>query len=151
MRTTSGEIQLTDAIMGMVRQGGKIRPVGIAGWHDCGKPGVLLETNSYLLKRNAAHFTTELPGCLIVPPVYIAPTAHVENSIIGPYVSIGDGVKISSSIITDTIINENAHISSVILRNSLIGPSAALTGLGQQVNIGENSEICLDSSCGLPE
>jgi len=150
-QTTSGEIQLTDAIMEMVRQGAKIRPVGIDGWHDCGKPGVLLETNCYLLKRNAEHFSSNLPGCLVVPPVYLAPTARVENSIIGPYVSIGDGAKISSSIITNSIINEHAHISSVIMRNSLIGPSALLTGTEQQVNIGENSEICLDSSCGLPE
>ncbi|MFA5161812.1 MAG: sugar phosphate nucleotidyltransferase [Elusimicrobiales bacterium] len=143
-KTTGGEIQLTDAIMNMVRHGLKIRPAGIDGWHDCGKPETLLETNRHLLNKHRAKFSPRLPGCLVVPPVYMAKTARAENCIIGPYVSVGEGARISSSIISDTIINENARISSAILNNSLIGPGAALAGAGQQINIGENSEILLN-------
>jgi len=145
-KTTRGEIQLTDAIMGMVAKGAGIRPVAIEGWYDCGKPAALLETNRYLLDRHRKELAVEVEGSLVRPPVYIAPTARITGSIIGPNASIGEGAKISGSIISDSIINEKATIRRVVLGKSLIGPSAMLAGRGQQINIGENSEIYLDSS-----
>jgi glucose-1-phosphate thymidylyltransferase len=137
--TTKGEIQFTDAMAAMVRGGHRIKAVPIEGWYDCGKPETLLETNRYILDRKKpAH---KAKGCLVIPPVYIAPTAKVENSIIGPYASIGDGARIESSIIADSIVNENAYIINMNLSRSLVGPSAAVVGRKDQLNVGENSEI----------
>lgn len=145
-KTTKGEIQFTDALLTMVKAGNKIKTVAIDGWYDCGKPETLLATNRYLLELKKDRFSGERAGNLIIPPSYIAPTAQVANSIIGPHASIGDGAEISSSIITNSIINEKAFIKNTMLTDSLIGPRAALVGRKQQINIGENSEIYFDST-----
>jgi len=145
-KTTKGEIQFTDAMMAMVRAGDKIKTVQIDGWYDCGKPETLLSTNRYLLELKKEKFAEERGGNLIIPPSYIAPTAVVANSIIGPHASIGDGAEITSSIVANSIINEHAFIKNTMLTDSLIGPRAALVGRKQQINIGENSEIYFDSA-----
>ncbi|MCX5786791.1 MAG: sugar phosphate nucleotidyltransferase [Elusimicrobia bacterium] len=143
-RTTRGEIQFTDALSLMLKGGHKLKPVVIDGWYDCGKPETLLETNRYILDRKK--FPVKAKNSLIIPPVYIAPTARVSNSIIGPYVSIGEGAVIDSSIVSNSIINENASIKAMNLQDSLVGPSAAITGRKDRLNVGENSEIKFDRS-----
>ena len=142
--TTRGEIQFTDAMSLMVKAGHKIKPVAIEGWYDCGKPETLLETNRHILDKKK--FSPRAKNSLIIPPVYISPTAKVENSIVGPYASIGDGADINSSIISDSIVNENAFIVNMNLSGSLVGPSAAVVGRKDQLNVGENSEIRFDKS-----
>ncbi|MHB0994987.1 MAG: sugar phosphate nucleotidyltransferase [Elusimicrobiales bacterium] len=143
-RTTKGEIQFTDALAAMVKAGHKIRPVPIDGWYDCGKPETLLQTNRHILDRKK--FSPKAKGSLVIPPVYIAPTAKVENSIVGPYASIGDGVRVDSSIISDSIVNEGASILNMNLSGSLVGPSATVVGRKDQLNVGENSEVRFDKS-----
>ena len=143
-KTTKGEIQFTDALAQMVREGHRIKPLPIEGWYDCGKPETLLATNRYILDRKK--FPHKVRNSLVIPPVYISPTAAVENSIVGPYASIGDGAKIDSSIISDSIVNEGASILNMNLSGSLVGPSAAVAGRRDQLNVGENSEIRFDKS-----
>lgn len=143
-RTTKGEIQFTDALAALVKAGHRIRPVAIDGWYDCGKPETLLETNRHILDRKK--FSPRAKNSLVIPPVYIAPTAKVENSIVGPYASIGDGVRVDSSIISDSIVNEGASILNMNLSGSLVGPSATVVGRKDQLNVGENSEIRFDKS-----
>ncbi|MBI4351125.1 MAG: NTP transferase domain-containing protein [Elusimicrobia bacterium] len=145
--TTKGEIQFTDALALMVKEGHRIRPVPIEGWYDCGKPETLLETNRHILDRKK--FSPRAGNSLIIPPVYISPAARVEGSIVGPYASIGDGARIESAIISDSIVNENAEIRNINLHGSLVGPGATVIGRRDQLNVGENSEIRFDkSACG---
>lgn len=139
--TTNGEIQFTDAMELMVRNGHKIKPLEIEGWYDCGKPETLLETNRYILGLKKS--SPKIKGNLIIPPVYIASSAIIENSIIGPNVSVGNGVTIKSTIISDSIINEHALIQDMNLESTLIGPGATVTGFKNKINVGENSEIKL--------
>lgn len=147
-KTTRGEIQLTDALMLMLKSGHKFEPVTIDGWYDCGRPESLLETNRYILKKKNP--ASRAPGCVIIEPVYISPRARVSNSIIGPYASIGDGAVLDYSIVSDSIINENAVIMNMNLTKSLVGPSATISGRREQINIGENSEIRFDkTACDL--
>ena len=147
-RTTKGEIQLTDAMVMMLKGGHEFIPIAIDGWYDCGKPETLLDTNRYILKKKKPAFRA--PGCVVVEPVYISPRAKVSNSIIGPYASIGDGVTLDYSIVSDSIINENAVIVNMNLSKSLVGPSAVIIGRREQINIGESSEIRFDKTiCDL--
>lgn len=139
--TTKGEIQFTDALSLMVKNGHKIKPLTIDGWYDCGKAETLLQTNKFILDHK--DFAPKIAGCLIVPPVYISSNAVIENSIIGPYVSVGADVNISGTIISNSIINENATIKDMNLEGTLIGPGAVVTGFRNKLNVGENSEIVL--------
>ena len=137
--TTRGEYQLTDALQLMLDDGEKMTTFAVAGWHDCGTPWTLLQTNRYLLGKIAQ--VCEIPGNIIVPPVSIAVSAVVENSIVGPYVSIADGVRVTKSIVEDSIINENASISNALIRESLIGDNAVFDGQFNKLNIGDSSQI----------
>jgi glucose-1-phosphate thymidylyltransferase len=136
---TKGEFQLTDALQNMIDNGEKFTTFPVQGWYDCGKPETLLSTNEVLLLDH--HTGRELPGCIINPPVYIADSANVTNSIIGPNATIAENTVISDSIIRNSIIGENSQVSDIMLDRSIVGNNASLSGMGHEVNIGDYSEI----------
>jgi len=137
---TKGEYQLTDALKLMLERGEDMRTFPVEGWHDCGRPETLLETNRFLLSRSAANHV-EIPGCIIVPPVSIDPTAVIERSVVGPYVSVAAGSTIRGSIVRDSILNANARVEWSLLDQSLIGENALVRGSFQRLNVGDSSEI----------
>ncbi len=140
--TNRGEIQLTDALVKMLADGEVFESIVIDGWYDCGKPETLLETHRKLLCKNGN--LTELEGNIIIPPVHIAASAEVKNSIIGPYVSIGERAKIEYSILSDSIVGDGAIIKKCILYNSIIGNDAEFSGRAYQLNLGNSSKVELE-------
>ncbi len=142
-KTTKGEIQFTDALMNLVAAGHKLRTVPIDGWYDCGKPETLLATNRFLLDKNCANTGPVCGDCLIRHPVYLAPGVNLSNSIIGPYVSVGEGASVENCVLENSIINENAALANVVMKDSLIGPDAVFKGRSQRINLGESSEVYL--------
>ena len=116
-------------------------------WFDCGQKDIILQTNRNLLKRvDPQNFLLFEKGNIIIPPVYISPTARVENSIIGPDVSIGDGAVILRSMLKNSIIGQGAELNNAILEDSLIGSDAHLVGAASSLNIGDSAEINLRNS-----
>lgn len=149
---TKNEYQLTDALELMVESGEKLKAAIIDGWYDCGNPERLLATNRYLLEKRALRFAQEVkrtasqydfPEALIIPPVYIAESVRIENSIIGPHASIGYEVEISNSIVKDSIINPKAKIENIMLNKSLVGENAVIVGQFKEVNVGDTSKVYL--------
>jgi glucose-1-phosphate thymidylyltransferase len=138
---TKGEYQLTDALQRMIERGEVMRALPIEEWFDCGKPETLLSTNRALLDSRVGEY--HIPGSIIIPPVYIAPSAKVEASVIGPYVSIAAGSVVRRSSLRDVIINENALVDTVLLHNSLIGDNAIVRGSYRKLNVGDSSEVDL--------
>ncbi|MBN1645702.1 nucleotidyltransferase [Candidatus Woesearchaeota archaeon] len=139
---TKGEYYLTDAFQLMVDKGAKIKIVGIEGWYDCGKPETLLETNRTLLDQGKTH-EIKTKNSVLVGPVYIENGVVIEDSVIGPYVSIAKGSIIRKSIIENSIIDEDAEIFQAQLRKSLIAKNAHITGVFKALNIGADSEVSL--------
>lgn len=137
--TTKNEYQLTDALQLMINKGTKFKTFEITGWYDCGKPETLLETNRHLLSRIRS--ARKLKGSVVIPPVFVSRTASVENSILGPYVSVADKAVIKNSIIRDSIISERAEVNNSRLQSSLIGNHAAVHGVFHHLNVGDSSEI----------
>lgn len=135
-----GEFYLADALQIMIDQGARFiaRPVKV--WKDCGKPETLLDTNRYLLEKMGSSYP-HFENSIIIPPVYIAPSAQISRSIIGPYVSIAERVVIEESIIRDSIINEGAYIERAVLAFSLIGSEVTYQGAYQQLNVGDSSQV----------
>jgi len=138
---TGGEYQLTDALQLMIERGERIRAFPIDGWLDCGKPETLLSTNRYLLGKQGGSY--EVPGSVVIPPVFIGRNVTIRNSVIGPYVSVADGCEVIDSIIRDSILNENARVERMILERSLIGSNAVVCGRASQLNVGDSSEVNL--------
>ena len=52
----------------------------------------------------------------------------VENSVIGPYVSLAEGCEVRNAIVRDTIVDADAIIENTMLSESLIGNRAAVRG-----------------------
>ncbi len=141
-KTTKGEVQLTDALGLMIKKGEKIYAEEIDGWYDCGKPETLLSTNRFLLDKY--HNKSKIvAGSTICPPVYISPSALIINSVVGPYVSIGDEAKLENVVIQNSIVNKKAKVSNIVLSSSLIGYKAVFNGWKHQINLGDSSVVNL--------
>jgi glucose-1-phosphate thymidylyltransferase len=139
---THGEFTLTDAIMQMINKGIVFNTFGVSNWFDCGKKEILLETNSLLLKKlnyDTSKYIFE--NTIIIPPVFIGEGCKISNSIIGPNVSIGEHAILNYATIKDSIIGPYAQIEFAILHRSLIGNDALLKGMSQSLNIGDSTEI----------
>jgi glucose-1-phosphate thymidylyltransferase len=87
----------------------------------------------------------DAPGSVIIPPVYIAPTAKIISSVIGPHTSIGDGVTVEDAIVRDSIVDTGATIESTVLVSSIVGRNAVVRGEPMRVNVGDSSDVDLRS------
>lgn len=138
-RKTSGEIQLTDALQGMIESGTKFSASEVESWHDCGKKETILKSNQHFLK--SANFSGSHNGSKIVPPVYISESAEIRKSTIGPNVSIAKSVSISDSVIENSIIGESSNVKNADIKDSLIGRSVLVSNYKGTLNLGDNSII----------
>ena len=140
-----GEYFLADAINIMLENGLRMRPEKIDVWLDAGTSEALLETNRYLLDNGHSNSKEQSGrhGIVINPPVYVHPTALLENSIVGPYASIGAGAKVSNSILQDSILEDEAHVHGVNLVKSLIGRKARIQKNAGSINAGDNTIVSL--------
>jgi len=140
-RRGGGEIQLTDALQKSMESGSRYRTFEVNSWYDCGRPESLLEVNRLLLSEQATTQKWNPRSSIILGPVSIGTDVEIENSIIGPNVSISDGTKINSSIIEDSIIGSHAEIRKMALHSSIVGDGAILSGKSNSLNIGDSSTI----------
>lgn len=138
-QTSRGEYQITDALQRMIDRGCELAPYAIEGWYDCGKKETLLATNRALLAQAPQAVSGE--GALFVPPVFVAPDAVVEQAIIGPFVSIGPGARVSHCIVRDSIISAGARVSDILLEGSLVGNGTEIRGHYKKFNVGDDSEV----------
>lgn len=136
-KRTRGEIQLTDALQHMIHDGTSFVPFNVSGWYDCGKKETLIQTSEHLLKQLPQ--PTPKAGSAFVPPLYIAPTAKVSNSVIGPNVSIMDNAVVTNSVISHSIIAQGAKVEQMVMHQSLVGPQAVVRGQNKSVDIGESA------------
>ncbi len=139
------EFFLADAVNIMLERGLKMRTHPVDIWLDAGTPETLLETNRYLLDhgRDNSEEVAHRKGVVVVPPVFVHPSAEVRNSIIGPYVSLGAGCLVDSCIIRDSIFEDEAQGTGVILECSLVGRKAVIKRRAGMVNAGDSSEVTL--------
>jgi glucose-1-phosphate thymidylyltransferase len=138
-----GEYFLADALNILLQQGLKMRVQPVEVWHDCGKPEALLDTNRYLLEhgRDNSAAVAQRPSVVVVPPVYVDPTATIAEAVIGPHVSIGAECEVRRSIVQNSIIDAGSQILDTALSASLIGRDARVVGRYRSLNVGDSSEI----------
>ncbi|MFO7637884.1 MAG: sugar phosphate nucleotidyltransferase [bacterium] len=137
-RRTRDEYQLTDALQLMIERGETLRVAEVGEWLDCGTAEALLDTNRYLLGRNG--YCRPRPGAVFVEPVHVDDSARVENSVVGPNVSVGAGAVVVNSVIADSIINRQARVENALLSRSIIGEQSVVEDAPRQLNLGDASE-----------
>lgn len=138
-----GEWYLADAINLLLDQGLEMRVEPVEIWKDCGKPEPLLETNRYLLEhgRDNSKSASQQESVVIVPPVYVDPSATIEQAVIGPHVTIGADCVIKRSMLQNSIVEAGSHITDSNLSGSLIGRDARVVGRSRSFNVGDSSEV----------
>lgn len=138
---TKGEYQLTDALQYMLDQGNVFEHFSIDKWLDCGNKENLLDTNRVILEETGGTSKVKVKNSVIIEPVFVHSSAVIEDSIIGPNVSIGKNSLIKKCTIEETIIGEDSNIEKMMISNSLIGDHVILFGTSKHLNVGNNSEI----------
>ena len=117
---TRNEFQLTDALEMMLEKGCRFRTAPVKKWLDCGLAETLLETNAHVLKRNDNCASLEIPGVKMIPPCYVGKNVKIENSSIGPNVSVGDGCVIKNSSICNAVLWDGVCVEGRSLDNVIV-------------------------------
>jgi len=140
-----GEFFLADAVNIMLERGLRMRPEKVDMWLDAGTPEALLETNRYLLDNGRSNSAeTSIPeGVVVIPPVFIHPTAHLTHSIVGPHVSLGAGCSVTNSILRNSILEDGACVDGAILDSSLVGRQAQISRRAATINAGDHTTVTL--------
>ena len=140
--SVNNEYYLADAINILIGQGARIRAQKVSKWLDAGTPEALLETNAYLLGHHHQH-RNEAEGersNIFIPPVYVHESSCIENSVIGPNVSIGKNCSIRSSTIKNAIVDDASTVADATLVDSLIGKGCSVSGTPMRSIVGDYSE-----------
>jgi glucose-1-phosphate thymidylyltransferase len=140
-----GEFYLADAVNIMLERGLKMRVEKVEVWLDAGTVEAMLETNHYLLEhdRDNSALAAQRSGVVVIPPVFVHPSAKIENAVIGPHASIGAECCVLGSIVRNSILEDGAHVTDVILENSLIGRQAQIQRRAMVVNAGDLTVLTL--------
>ncbi len=142
-----GEYQLPDAMRRLTEAGFKLKPGTVSEWLDCGNKEVTVHTNQRVLEydwaknRNLVHDDVKVLNATIVPPCFIGKGVVIENSVVGPHVSIGAGSKVTNSVVRNSIIQNNSSILDSILKDSMIGSHATVQGQQANLSLGDFSSI----------
>jgi len=135
-----GEFYLTDAFQHMIEEGRKILTAEVGGWYDCGKLDTLLETNEALLNKGWAK-RREFPGVTIHDPVLIQDGVVIEQSEIGPNVTLEAGTTVRNSRLQHTIVGQRSTITGSTLHHSMLGDRVTVQGLQGSATLADDSEV----------
>jgi len=142
-----GEYQLTTALENMKQKGTRFTAAPVTDWLDCGNKDATVLANQRILEITHEKNKSEICETgEIIEPCYIGNNVKFSNSVIGPFVSIGDNTVIEDSRINNSIIQANSKIQSAHLTNSMIGNYVEYMGNGKEngessVSIGDYSTI----------
>ncbi|MBL7872256.1 MAG: nucleotidyltransferase [Cyclobacteriaceae bacterium] len=140
-----GEYQFTTALENMKKKGAVFVPGEVQEWLDCGNKDNMIQTNQRYLEiiknQKLVSAKARVINCVILPPVFLDDDVIVENSIIGPHVSIGAGTKVFNSRISNSIIQRSCTLSEATLKNSLLGNFVKFEGKSADFDLGDFSTI----------
>ena len=158
-----GELEIADAINGLLALGVVTATVTEDFWIDTGKMDDILAANRVLLdalpmgcapsavvSHSAVSGTVEigagsiLEGCTVRGPVSIGAGSMLTNSVIGPHVSIGHRCEIRSARIENSIVMDRSTIErSPGIQDSMIGRNTFVSGApaGAKLTLGDHSRF----------
>lgn len=140
-----GEFQLTNALENMKSKGTKFVPGKVTEWLDCGNKDATVYTNQRYLEfikdKELVAKSAKITDSIIIEPVYIGEDVEINNAVVGPYVSVGNGSKISDSRIKNCIIQKDTIVTDANIANSMIGNSVKYEGKPKDLSIGDFTTV----------
>ncbi len=139
------EFYINNALDNMNEKGIVFRTAEVEEWLDCGNKNATVNTNQryleYLIDENLIDDTAKLVNTTIIKPVFIGANVVIENSVIGPHVSIGKNSRINNSIIINSILQENLKLNKVNLENSMVGNFTEITAKAKNLSVGDYNTL----------
>lgn len=143
----SKEVYMTDSLQDLVDQGFKIAAVELKQRNlDFGRPSELLKGNKYLLEQNSSRtedfqkYKITIERSHLKNPIFIGKNTKIINSVIGPYVSIGENSYIENCILENSVIETKTHLNNIISQNSIIGSNVKVDNISKDnLIIGDKS------------
>ncbi|XOD69505.1 MAG: sugar phosphate nucleotidyltransferase [Flavobacteriales bacterium AspAUS03] len=140
----NGEYQLTNALENMRKKGLRFLPRKVDEWMDSGNKNAIIDTNSKILEFERGrvrliHLQARIKNSLIIEPCFIGADAVIENSKVGPYVSIGKHTIVKNSNIETSLIQDHTEITYANLSNSMIGNNTTYIGVAREISLGDYS------------
>lgn len=155
------------ALNRMEDAGGRVERRLVSGWwRDRGQPDALLAANGFMLAAMTesavegvvsdsdvegavrCHPTARIESSVIRGPVAIGANAAVTDAFIGPFTSIGRGVRVDGAEIENSVVLEDSVVSNVGTRldSSVIGPQATISRdfripTGTRLNVGAGARV----------
>jgi glucose-1-phosphate thymidylyltransferase len=140
-----GEYQITNALENMKSKGLKFVPGKVNEWLDCGNKNATVSTHARWLelnpKTNTIGENNVQENSVIIQPCFIGKNVKISGSVIGPYVSIGDGTEIRNSVVTNSIVQKNTRIQNSVIGNSMIGSSVDIHLKKLEYSLGDFSTL----------
>jgi glucose-1-phosphate thymidylyltransferase len=140
-----GEYQFTTALERLNKKGAKFTPGRVSEWLDCGNKNVTVQTNQRYLEfikdEKLVSPNATLNNAVIIPPCFVGDGAVIENSVVGPYVSIGRNSHIKNSRIINSIIQTNTKVSQAVLENSMLGNFVNFEARPLDLSVGDFNTI----------
>jgi glucose-1-phosphate thymidylyltransferase len=140
-----GEYQFTSALQALNKKGNKFTPGQVTEWLDCGNKNVTVQTNQRYLEfirdQKLVSAKAQVKNSVIIPPCFVGDDVVLENSVIGPYVSIGKNSQIRDSRIQNSIIQTNSKLSKVVLENSMLGNFVNFESKALDLSLGDYNTI----------
>jgi glucose-1-phosphate thymidylyltransferase len=140
-----GEFQFTTALANLTKKGARFIPGRVTEWLDCGNKNVTVQTNQryldFIKDQKLISDKARITNSVIIPPCFIGDDVIVENSVVGPYVSLGKNSNVADSRITNSIIQTNTHVSKTVLENSMLGNFVNFEGRALDLSLGDFNTI----------
>ena len=76
---------------------------------------------------------------VIIEPCFIGSKVVIENSVVGPYVSVGNNSSIKNTVMNNSIVLSNSQITNAVVHDSMLGNNVTYSGMSREVNIGDYS------------
>jgi glucose-1-phosphate thymidylyltransferase len=162
-----GELEITEAIQELIDRGCDVRSEVVRGWwKDTGQLADMLEANRLVLEEIESAIegqvdeSSRVEGRVVIEagatiersvvrgPAVIGADARIEDAYVGPYTSIGEGVRVCRSEVEHSIILAGSVVEDLGTRMeaSLLGREVRLTrsaGMPKTLRmlVGDKSEI----------
>jgi glucose-1-phosphate thymidylyltransferase len=144
-RIVNNEYQITVALENLKNKGLNFIAGNVDQWLDCGNKNATINTNMNILDdlngSKLVSDSSQIIDSVILKPSYVGENVIIENSVVGPYISIGKNSRITNSIIQNSIIQTNSNIVNLNVKNSMVGNYVDLIGDISEVNIGDYTMI----------
>ncbi|MFD2551567.1 sugar phosphate nucleotidyltransferase [Bizionia sediminis] len=138
-----GEYQINDGIKRMMANGKVFKTGQVDEWMDCGNKAVTVETNARMLgflEQDGEQLIADnvsINNSKIIQPCFIGKNVKLKDSVVGPYVSIGNDCNIEASTVKNSLIQNHTSIKNANLDEAMIGNHVNYNGEFTKISIGD--------------